>query len=163
MKATDMLKKQHREVSALFKGVMATEDPDERMRLVGEIASELTMHATIEEELFYPAFRAAAETKKGQDQVLEAYEEHHVLKLLVAELPEVDASADNFEAKMTVLQEIVEHHVEEEEEEMFPAAERKLGKERLEQLAEEMQERVGEMQAEDGDMSAETSRATART
>jgi hypothetical protein len=68
----------------------------------------------------------------------EAYEEHHVVKLVLAELPTVDPGADNFEAKMTVLKELVGHHVEEEEDEMFPMAERKLGNDRSSELAEEM-------------------------
>jgi hemerythrin-like domain-containing protein len=68
----------------------------------------------------------------------EAYEEHHVVKLVLAELPEVDPNAESFEAKMTVLKELVAHHVEEEEEEMFPMAERRLGSQRSTELAEEM-------------------------
>jgi hemerythrin-like domain-containing protein len=68
----------------------------------------------------------------------EAYEEHHVVKLVLAELPEVDPSADNFDAKMTVLKELVGHHVEEEEQEMFPMAERRLGADRSAELAEQM-------------------------
>ena len=68
----------------------------------------------------------------------EAYEEHHVVKLVLAELPGVDPGADNFEAKMTVLKELVAHHVEEEEKEMFPMAERRLGEERSAELADRM-------------------------
>ena len=64
------------------------------------------------------------------------------MKLLMEELPNADPAAENFDAKLTVLKEIVQHHVEEEEEEMFPAAEKKLGKARLEELAEAMEERA---------------------
>ena len=76
-------------------------------------------------------------TKKAEEMIGEAYEEHHVVKLVLAELPRVDPSADNFDAKMTVLKELVGHHVEEEEDEI-PVAERKLGSDRSSELAAEM-------------------------
>jgi hemerythrin superfamily protein len=148
MKATELLKQQHREVEDLFERVEKTDDPDERMELAGEIASKLNVHTSIEEEIFYPAYREQSQTKKGETLTLEAFEEHHVVKLVLAELPDIDPSAETFEAKMTVLKELIEHHVEEEEKEMFPDAEKKLGKQRLEALAEEMQERAAALGAE---------------
>jgi hemerythrin-like domain-containing protein len=78
--------------------------------------------------------------------VLEAYEEHHVVKLLLAELPRVNPEDERFEAKMTVLSELVEHHVEEEEKEMFKLAQ-KLGREELEELGEQMEERFEALRA----------------
>ena len=75
----------------------------------------------IEEKMFYPAVKEL-KTKKAEEMVLEAYEEHAVVKLVLAELPKVDPEDERFEAKMTVLQELIEHHVEEEEEEMFKLA-----------------------------------------
>ena len=116
-----------------------------------EIASKLEVHTAIEEEIFYPAFREAAGTKKGEEQVLEAYEEHHVVKLVLGEIPQLDCGAETFEAKMTVLKELIEHHVEEEEKEMFPSAEKKLGKTRLEELGVELEERASELEAQAGD------------
>ena len=71
---------------------------------------------------------------------MEAFEEHHVVKLVLAELPQVDPEDERFEAKMTVLSELVEHHADEEEKEMFKLAQ-KLGKDELEALAEQMEER----------------------
>lgn len=142
MKATELLKQQHREVAALFKSALKSDDPDEQMDLAEEIIDKLTLHAALEEEIFYPAVREAIGTRRGEQDVLEAYEEHHVMKLLMEELPNADPAAENFDAKLTVLKEIVQHHVEEEEEEMFPAAEKKLGKARLEELAEAMEERA---------------------
>lgn len=145
MKATELLKKQHREVEGLFAKVLKTDDAKDRKKLATEITSKLEGHTTIEEEIFYPAYREASNTQKGEDLVLEAYEEHHVVKLVLAELPKMNASAKNFKAKMTVLKELIEHHVEEEEEEMFPDAEKKLGKERLEVLGEEMDKRAAQL------------------
>ena len=150
MKATDMLKKQHREVESLFRDALNTEDADKRAELAEEIAVRLSLHAAIEEEIFYPAFREVVGTKKGEELTLEAYEEHRVVKMLVAELPDLEPDAENFEARITVLKELVEHHVEEEEGEMFPAAEKKLGKDRLAQLGAEMETRLAELEDEDG-------------
>jgi hypothetical protein len=139
MKATDLLKKQHKEVKALFKKVENTENARERRRLMEEIATALEGHTTIEEEMFYPAVRGL-ETQKAEEMVMEAFEEHHVVKLVLAELPQVDPEDERFEAKMTVLSELVEHHADEEEKEMFKAAQ-KLGKDELESLGEQMEER----------------------
>jgi len=139
MKATDLLKKQHKEVKALFKKAENTENARERRRLMEEIATALDGHATIEEEMFYPAVRGL-ETQKAEEMVMEAFEEHHVVKLVLAELPQVDPEDERFEAKMTVLSELVEHHADEEEKEMFKAAQ-KLGKDELESLGERMEER----------------------
>ena len=138
MKATELLKKQHREVKSLFKQVESTENPKKRQSLMLQIADKLKMHTSIEEDIFYPAVKEI-ETKKAEDMVMEAYEEHHVVDLVLAELPKVDPAADTFEAKMTVLKELIEHHVEEEEDEMFPLAEKKFGADRSRELADEMQ------------------------
>jgi hemerythrin superfamily protein len=143
MKATQLLKKQHREVEALFKQVEGTDDTRSRRRLMGEIEEKLKLHTSIEEEIFYPAVKELeAKVKKAKEMVMEAFEEHHVVDLVLAELPKVDPAADTFEAKMTVLKELVEHHVEEEEEEMFPMAEKRFGAERSRELAEQMEQRT---------------------
>jgi hemerythrin superfamily protein len=140
MKATNLLKKQHQEVKSLFRKVQKTENPDIRHELMKDITEKLTVHATIEEEIFYPAMRGIG-TEKAKDLVLEAYEEHHVVKLLIEELPTVDAEGEAFTAKMTVLGELVEHHADEEEEDMFPLAQ-KLGEAQLEALGEQMAARA---------------------
>jgi hemerythrin superfamily protein len=139
MKATDLLKKQHKEVKAFFKEIEDTENSRERRRLMDEIATALEAHTVIEEEMFYPAVRGL-ETQKAEEMVLEAYEEHHVVKLVLAELPKVDPEDERFEAKMTVLSELVVHHADEEEKAMFKLA-AKLGKDELEGLGEQMEAR----------------------
>jgi hemerythrin superfamily protein len=141
MNATDMLKKQHREVKALF-GEAKKAAPAKRRKVMDEITEKLSAHMTIEEDIFYPAVRAL-DTKKVNEIVPEAYEEHHVVKLVIAELPDVDLADEKFEAKVTVLSELIEHHVEEEEEEMFKVAQ-KLGAERLTELAREMEAKMSE-------------------
>ena len=142
MKATDLLKKQHKEVKGLFKKVEKTEDARERKQLMEEITRALEMHTRIEEEIFYPAVRGL-ETKKAEEMVAEAFEEHHVVKLVLQDLPNVDPEDERFEAKMTVLSELVEHHADEEEKEMFKTAQR-LGNEELEDLGEQMEARMGD-------------------
>jgi hemerythrin superfamily protein len=139
MNATDLLKRQHKEVRTLFKNIEKTENARERRQLMEEIAAALEAHTLIEEEIFYPAMRDV-DSKKAEEMVNEAYEEHHVVKLVLGELPKVDPQDERFEAKMTVLSELVEHHVEEEEDEMFKLA-KKLGKEELEALGTRMEER----------------------
>ena len=140
--ATGLLEKQHRQVERLFAEALGTEDARTRRSATNQIIDKLTMHTTLEETIFYPAVRGI-DTEEAKDMVLEAYEEHHVVKLILRELPKIEPKADNFEAKMTVLKEMVEHHVDEEEKEMFPMAERKLGAERSRELAETMQARAG--------------------
>jgi hemerythrin superfamily protein len=146
MKAPDLLKKQHKDVKALFKKIEKTEDGRQRRPLMQEIATALQAHTTIEEEIFYPAVRGVG-SKKAEEMVDEAFEEHHVVELVLAELPQVDPADERFHAKMTVLSELVEHHVEEEEEEMFKLA-KKLGEDELEALGERMEERFSELTAE---------------
>lgn len=142
MKATELLKKQHREVKGLFRQVKKASDARGRRAGMDEIAAKLEAHMRIEEQIFYPAVQEIG-TKKAEEIVPEAFEEHHVAALVLGELPSVDPKDERFEAKMTVLEELIEHHVEEEEKEMFALAE-KLGAERLAELGEEMQSAMGE-------------------
>ncbi len=142
MKATDILKKQHREVKGLFKKIENTEGARERKQLLDQITQALELHTRLEEEIFYPAVRGL-ETRKAEEMVAEALEEHHVVKLVLNDLPTVDPEDERFEAKMTVLSELVEHHADEEEKEMFKSAQR-LGDDELEALGERMEARMGE-------------------
>jgi hypothetical protein len=143
MDAIDLLKKQHKEVKTLFRKMHKTEAARERSQLLEQIAIALEGHTTIEEEMFYPAVKDL-DTKKAEEMVAEAYEEHHVVKLVLAELPQVDVEDEQFGAKMTVLSELVEHHADEEEEEMFKTA-RKIGEDELEDLGTRMEARFEEV------------------
>jgi hemerythrin superfamily protein len=147
MKATDLLKKQHKEVKGLFKKIEGTDNARERRQLMTRIVQELELHAKIEEEIFYPAVRGV-ESKKAEEMIAEALEEHHVVKLVLAELPQVDPEDERFQAKMTVLSELVEHHADEEEEEMFKLA-NKLGKEELDDLGAQLAARTEELKGMD--------------
>ncbi len=145
MKATTLLKKQHQEVKGLFRKIDKTEEGSARQDLMSQIIEKLTVHSTIEEEIFYPAVRSLG-SQKAEDTILEALEEHHVVKLVLEELPTVDPEDDHFSAKMTVLSELVEHHADEEEEEMFTLA-AKLGDGELETLGKRMAARAEELSA----------------
>jgi hemerythrin superfamily protein len=145
MDAMSLLKRQHKEVKGLFKKIEKASRANERRQLLDQIATALEGHTTIEEEMFYPAVRELG-TKKGEEMVNEAFEEHHVVKLVLAELPKVDVEDERFEAKMTVLSELVEHHVEEEEKEMFKLAKR-IGEDELDELGERMMERFEQLSA----------------
>ena len=136
MKATELLKRQHREVKGLFRDMKKARGARGRRSGMEQIATQLRAHMRIEEEIFYPAVQEIG-TKKAEELVPEAYEEHHVASLVLDELPKVDPKDERFEAKMTVLEELIEHHVEEEEKELFKVAE-KLGAERLAELGEAM-------------------------
>lgn len=122
-KATDVLKEDHKRVKKLFGEYEDLEDGanDRKMRLFGEIHRELTIHAAIEEEIFYPAVEGVEKGKRGGEAVVaEAIEEHRVVKTLLQELAGLDPGFEAFDAKMKVLRENVEHHADEEEKEMFP-------------------------------------------
>jgi iron-sulfur cluster repair protein YtfE (RIC family) len=138
MKATELLKKQHRQAAAQLKKILGSEDGDERRKLMEDLTHQLQQHTKIEEEIFYPAFREAANTQKASALVCESFEEHHLVDVLLAEIPKLDPNDERYDAKVTVLKEVIEHHVEEEQDEMFPA-------ERLEELAVEMQRMLGEV------------------
>jgi len=138
MNATELLKRQHREVKGLFRALKNARDARGRRAAMEKIATQLSAHMRIEEDIFYPALQDIG-TKKAEEMVPEAYEEHHVASLVLVELPDVDPKDERFEAKMTVLEELIEHHVEEEEKDLFKLAE-KLGAERLIELGEEMKD-----------------------
>ena len=124
--AINLLKDDHRQVKHLFEQFEAAGDRRAKAILAKEAMLELKIHTTVEEEIFYPAVRKAVKKKLGKEETTdlmdEADEEHHVAKLLIAELETMKASDDHWEAKFTVLSENVLHHVKEEEGEMFPKA-----------------------------------------
>jgi Hemerythrin HHE cation binding domain len=136
MKATDLLKAQHKEVSKLFKAIESSDDDAEKEALFLDLASKLTAHDGIEREIFYPA----CEEAMGLNDLLgEALVEHGIIEFALYQSNEA-LGQDDFDFKCSVLQELVEHHVEEEEKEFFPKVEKELGKDSLELLGEEMEE-----------------------
>jgi len=129
MNAIDLLIEQHEEVDKLFKRYQKLGDNanGERRELFIMIADRLSAHATIEELYFYPAVKAA----RTEDKLLEAVEEHLGAKRIIADLLELEPDDATFDAKMKVLQENIEHHVEEEQEELFPQVKKLLSEDQL--------------------------------
>jgi Hemerythrin HHE cation binding domain len=144
--ALALLRADHKEVRRLLEELKSAPSGERRERVFHQVEDALKTHTKIEEEIFYPAVRELSE--KAEEMIAEAFEEHHVVDLVLAELPELDPEDERFEAKMTVLQELIEHHVKEEEKEMFQHAQ-KLGKEELDALGERMAAEAGEAEEED--------------
>jgi hemerythrin superfamily protein len=146
--AVELIKSDHRKVEQLFREFEEAGDRayKTKQELVGQIVEELEVHATIEEEIYYPAVEAKAR-KDGKELIAEAVEEHHVVKVLLGELGSMSSEDEAFDAKVTVLMENVRHHVEEEEGELLPQSEEILGKEELTRLGEEMAARKQQLGA----------------
>ena len=138
MKATQLLKEQHRKVEKLFAEIEGG-DSD----ALQELANNLVGHMAIEQEIFYPAVR---EVKS--DLISESFEEHAVAELALKRALELDSEEEQFDARVSVLKELIAHHVEEEEGQLFPAVESKLSADILEDLGRQMQERFEEVVAE---------------
>ncbi|MDP8936972.1 MAG: hemerythrin domain-containing protein [Actinomycetota bacterium] len=140
MDAITLLKNDHKTVEKLFKQFeKAGEDAVKTKReVVDSIISELSVHAAVEEQVFYPAVREALPDL--EDTVLEGLEEHHVAKWTLWELADLSPEHERFDAKVTVLIESVRHHVEEEETEMFPEVRKALGRKALGQIGDAMEE-----------------------
>ncbi|CAM5314104.1 hemerythrin domain-containing protein [Streptomyces avidinii] len=139
MDAIVLLRDDHKTVEKLFKQFEKTgdEDTDERRRIADQVVEELTVHAWIEEQIFYPAAREAA--PDTTDHILESIEEHHAVVWMLSELKGMDAADERFKAKMSVLMENVRHHVEEEEKEWFPDVRKAMGRNRLTELGERLE------------------------
>jgi hemerythrin superfamily protein len=143
MNALDLLKQQHDEVKKLFKKYekLADHADEKRQELFEAIADRLGAHAAIEEQYFYPAAKA----EDTEDLLREAAEEHLSAKRIIADLLEMEPSDEEFDAKMQVLQEQIEHHVEEEEGDLFKKVRKLLSKEQLEDLGLQMQQEFEEL------------------
>ncbi len=137
--AITLLKDDHKTVEQLFKKYEGLGDAafKGKREVVDQILDELAVHAAIEEQVFYPAIRKKSE--EIEDDVLEGYEEHHAFEQTMDELRHLEAQAENFNAKVTVLIEMVRHHVEEEEQEMFPKVREAMGRNELATLGDALE------------------------
>lgn len=144
-----MLKQDHQKVKELLSQLAETtgRGVKKRQQLLAQIEQELRVHMILEEEIFYPSFREAAESQDGEKMYFEATEEHHAARVVLKDLLATDPSTPNFAGKAKVLKELVEHHVKEEEKELFPQAREVIPAEELPALAERMQERKAQLMA----------------
>jgi hemerythrin-like domain-containing protein len=141
MQATQLLEKQHRKVESIFKKLEDGSPDAEKLAL--ELANDLVAHMTIEQDIFYPAIREVDE-----DLVLESYEEHALAEVALKRLLAIAPDDGAWKARVVALKELIEHHVQEEEQELFPKVEKALGEERLNELGSEMKERFEAVVAE---------------
>ena len=139
MDAIKLLKDDHRKVKKLLEEVDSTTERGVKTReeLFGKIKSEMEVHEAIEEEIFYPALK---EHPKAKDIVLEGYEEHHVVDEIMGELAVTAFDDERWGAKASVMKENIEHHIEEEEGEMFTKARQIFSADELEEMGARMQE-----------------------
>jgi len=137
MDALTLLKDDHQKMRKLLSELESTTERGVKTRedLYAQIKSELTVHEIIEEEIFYPALK---DHPKAKDIVLEAYEEHHVVDTVMAELQDLPVDDETWGAKAKVMQENVEHHMEEEEGDMFKQARSIFDRQELDELGERM-------------------------
>lgn len=134
--AITMLKNDHKAVEQLFKRFEKAGERAhvEKRNIVDGIVEALSVHAAIEEQVFYPVVRATV--PGAEDQTLESLEEHHIVKWVLSELESMSPEDERFDAKVTVLIENVRHHVEEEEQDLFPMVRKELGRDSLSDLGE---------------------------
>lgn len=135
MDAFELLKNDHAKVSSLFDRIEPATDATTRQQLFAQLKQELDLHAHIEETVLYPALKAIAETR---DITEEGYEEHQEVKDLLAELEETPADSEEWSDMIMELRENVEHHVEEEEGEMFTKAREVLTEQQIKEIGTRM-------------------------
>jgi iron-sulfur cluster repair protein YtfE (RIC family) len=146
MDAFELLKSDHEKVAGILDKIEGTTERALKTReeLFTQLKTELDIHAAIEEKIFYPVLEKAEESR---DITLEAFEEHRLVKQLLAELESGSKDDETWTAKFTVLKENIEHHVEEEEGEMFKQARKVLSKAEIEELGTRMEKAKGEQKA----------------
>lgn len=144
MDAIEILKRQHDEVKQLFSNLENTEDVEERSSIFAELADAFVIHSHLEEQIFYPT----AFDDETEEELREAVEEHLQAKRIIADMLDTDPSDEQWTAKCTVLKEDIQHHVEEEETELFPLVMEQFGEKRIRELGIQMAERAEELQNE---------------
>ena len=139
--AISLLKADHVRIKSVLNAMQKATTEPRRTALVDQAEQLLQMHTSIEEQVFYPAFREAAKTDRDRRMFHEATEEHHTVDLVLPEVRSARHEPDVFAARAKVLRELVTHHIEEEQEQMFPRARQLLSEPELRALGSEMSER----------------------
>jgi hemerythrin superfamily protein len=143
MDALTLLEQDHQKVKKIMGELEKTTERGTKTReeLLTKLVQELTVHEKIEEQIFYPAVKDAAKTKKLEEIVTESFEEHHFVNVVIAEIKETPYDAEEWAAKFKVMMENIEHHAfEEEEGEMFPKVRKLFSKAELEDLGAQMED-----------------------
>lgn len=145
MDAIELLKQQHDEVKQLFTELEETEDVEERSSIFAELADAFVIHSHLEEQIFYPTVFE----DETEEELREAVEEHLQAKRIIADMLEMSPDDEQWAAKCMVLKEDIEHHVEEEEDELFPTVRKLFTKKRMAELGRELADRQEELEAEE--------------
>jgi hemerythrin superfamily protein len=156
--ATQMIRQDHKKVEGLFNKFEQTQGADAKRRLAENAMAELEVHATLEEEIFYPAVER--EVEDAASMISEAREEHQTVKRLIADLKGMEEADEEFESQFSELVENVQHHVEEEENEMLPKVEESSLD--LNSLGDQMSKRRQALQSSGGATKKRTSATTSR-
>jgi hemerythrin-like domain-containing protein len=141
MNAIDLLKADHEKVKGILKQLSETTDRaiKKRVDLLNKLDLEITIHTQLEEQILYPAFKEAG-SKEQDEMYYEAKEEHRTVdSLVLPDLKSTDPSTPEFAGRVKVIKELLEHHIEEEETEMFPQAKKLLGKAKLDEMGGQME------------------------
>jgi hemerythrin-like domain-containing protein len=138
--AIALLKRDHTRLKSLLAALQAAQTTARRESLLAQTEALLKQHTEIEEQVFYPAFRDVAQSKRDRQLFHEAAEEHHVVDVVLPEVKQARHAPDVFAARAKVLKELVEHHIDEEHDELFPRARRLLAAETLRELGDRMTE-----------------------
>lgn len=143
--AITMLKLDHKKVRVMLETLDATDSAPRRVKLLAQIEQELTVHKRVEEEIFYPAFKRAAEESEEREMFYEAREEHGLVDVILPRTKTTDPASEEFGARAKVLKDLVVHHAKEEEREMFKAAKSLFDKDELRSLGDQMARRKREL------------------
>ncbi|HKY31991.1 MAG TPA: hemerythrin domain-containing protein [Candidatus Polarisedimenticolia bacterium] len=155
--AISLLKQDHKKVKAMFKELM--DAPDGAAEdIARRIENELKTHTEIEEKVFYPAFRDVAEKEEDRMLFFEATEEHHAVDLVLEDIRNAQAGSETFLAKAKVLQELVLHHIKEEEREMMPKARKLIPREQMKEIGQRIREMKMDLEERMSEEMAEVSR-----
>ena len=150
MNPFSLLKEDHKKVKGLFEEFEALGDRAHKQKqaIVEKVIPELEVHTQVEEEIFYPAVKQSVD-KEGKHLIVEAFEEHAIVKRLLEELKGLSPEDEKYEAKFKVVMDSVKHHIKEEENELFPEAKEAIGDE-ADELGERMEERKMELMEDMG-------------
>lgn len=139
--AITLLERDHVAVRKLLKEIVSSKSAARQTALLEQIETALNEHTQIEEDIFYPAYRDSVQKKEDRQLYYEAVEEHHAVDVILPEVKRAEPGSDVFAGRVKVLKELVEHHADEEESEMFPKARRALGARQLKELGRQIAER----------------------
>jgi hemerythrin superfamily protein len=144
--AIAVLKADHRQVEGWFSQFKKSRSTERKGELARKICGALRVHTTIEEEIFYPAFKEAGQKSDDDKMYFEALEEHRAAgDLVLPDLLNTEVTSEKFSGRAKVLKELVEHHADEEEKEMFPRAKKLLSRDELSELGERLRQRKAEL------------------